>query len=326
LGIQRAIGRSVFSASYVGSQNRHQNFYTETNLANQALLPSLLSAQTVYNAALPYVGYHSINLATNEANGDYNSLQLAMRGNVKSDLNYQLGYTYSHSNDPSSNGTGSGGDLQAVSDPYAGWKYDFGPSAFDRRNVFFANFVYQIPFLKNSENKMLKTFVGGWEISGIVTAESGAPVNLTIGSYAGGSPCIIVPNCSDRPNVTGSVIYPHTVSQWFSVSNFSAPAPGTWGNLGHNAIRGPGRDNWDLSLFKNFLLSESRGSSLQFRAEFFNIWNHTQFHGDVGNGGLANSINFTSVTAGGAFAGGNTGAITSAYDSRTIQLGLKLIF
>jgi Carboxypeptidase regulatory-like domain len=325
LGVQRAIGKSVFSASYVGSQNRHQNFYQETNLANQSILPSFLCtgcSSATYNAALPYLGYHAVEMSTNEANGDYNSLQLAMRGTVKSDLTYQLGYTYAHSNDPSTNGTGSGGDLNPVSNPYEGWKYDWGPSAFDRRNVFFANFVYDIPLLRNSENKWLKTFVGGWEVSGVVTAETGAPVNLTIGSFAG-SPCNVVPNCSERPDISGSLVYPHTVSQWFSTSNISAPAIGTWGNLGHNAIRGPGRDNWDLSLFKNFLLSESRGSSLQFRAEFFNIWNHTQFKGDVGNGGLNNSISFNSD---GSVAANGVGAITAAYDPRTIQFGLKLIF
>ncbi len=325
LGVQRAIGRSVFSASYVGSQNRHQNLYNETNLPAFSTIPSFIGPNgdpTPYNAALPYLGFHSVEMASNEGNGDYNSIQLAMRGTVKTDLTYQLGYTYAHSNDPSTNATGSGGDLQAVSNPYAGWKYDFGPSAFDRRNVFFANFVYQIPFLKNSENKLLKATVGGWEISGVVTAESGAPVNLTIGSYPG-NPCNVIPNCSDRPDVSGSIIYPHTVGQWFSVANFTAPAAGTWGDLGHNAIRGPGRDNWNLALFKNFLLSESHGLNLQFRAEFFNVWNHTQFQGDVGNGGIANSISYT---AAGTFAGGNTGAITSAYDPRTIQLGLKLLF
>jgi hypothetical protein len=314
LGIQRAIGRSVFSASYVGSQNRHQNFYNESNLANQALLPTLAQSanQSTYNAFLPYVGFHSINLSTNEANGDYNSLQLAMRGTVKTDLTYQLGYTYAHSNDSSTNGTGSGGDLQSVSNPYAGWKYDFGPSAFDRRQVFFANFVYQIPFLKNSENKMLKTFVGGWEISGVVTAESGAPLNV---GTSGTTVCSVVPNCSDRPNLIGPITYPHTVNEWFSTSSFAAPTLGTWGNLTHNAIRGPGRDNWNMSLFKNFLLSESRGSTLQFRAEFFNLWNHTQFMGDIGNGGIGTTLG-----------GGNFGVITNAFDPRTIQLGLKLLF
>jgi hypothetical protein len=330
LGIQRAIGKSVFSASYVGSQNRHQSFYQEINLPNQSQLSSLVASSQSYNAALPYLGFHAITLANNEANGDYNSLQLAMRGTLKSDLTYQVGYTYAHSNDPSTLGTGSGGDLQTVSNPYAGWKYDFGPSAFDRRNVFFANFVYQIPFLKNSENKMLKTFVGGWEVSGVVTAQSGAPVNLNIGSYPG-NPCNVInnptfgnPTCFDRPDLVGSITYPHTVGQWFSVSDFATPAAGSWGNLGHNAIRGPGRDNWNLSLFKNFLLSESRGSSLQFRAEFFNVWNHTQFQGNVGNGGIVNSIAFTS--AGALAPNQNTGAITSAFDPRTIQLGLKLIF
>jgi hypothetical protein len=333
LGVQRAIGRSVFSASYVGSQNRHQSIYQEANLPNQSQLASLLASPQGYNTAVPYSGYHSITLASNEANGDYNSLQLAMRGSVKSDLTYQVGYTYSHTNDPSTNGTGSGGDLQTVSNPYASWKYDFGPSAFDRRNVFFANFVYQLPFLKSSENRMLKTLVGGWEVSGVITAESGAPVNLNIGSYPG-DPCNIITNpgvvnCFDRPDVVGSITYPHTVGQWFSVGNFAAPAAGAWGNLGHNAIRGPGRDNWNLSLFKNFLLSESRGSSLQFRAEFFNIWNHTQFQGDVGNGGISNSISFLAPVGGQPPAlahNQNTGAITSAFDPRTIQLGLKLVF
>ena len=177
VGVQRSIGRSVFSASYVGTQNRHQSFLSETNLAPESLLPTLVNNQGVYNATLPYLGFHSLNMAQNSANGDYNSLQLTMRGSIKSDLTYQVGYTYSHANDPSPF-NGNGGDLDTISNPYAGWKYDFGPSVFDRRQVFFANFVYQIPFLKNSENKLLKTFVGGWEVSGVVVAQSGAPLNI----------------------------------------------------------------------------------------------------------------------------------------------------
>ena len=311
VGVQRSIGRSVFSASYVGTQNRHQSFLSETNLAPESLLPTLVNNQGVYNATLPYLGFHSLNMAQNSANGDYNSLQLTMRGSIKSDLTYQVGYTYSHANDPSPF-NGNGGDLDTISNPYAGWKYDFGPSVFDRRQVFFANFVYQIPFLKNSENKLLKTFVGGWEVSGVVVAQSGAPLNI---GMTGTTVCSVVPNCSDRPDLVGPITYPHTVAQWFSTSSFAAPALGTWGNLGHDALRGPGNDNWNLALFKNFLLSESRGSNLQFRAEFFNVWNHTQFLGDVANGGI--STNFGSS---------NFGAITNAADPRTIQLGLKLVF
>jgi hypothetical protein len=317
IGVQQAIGRSVLSASYVGTQNRHQNYYSETNLAPQGLLPSYVTGSNTvpYNAVVPYVGYHSVEFARNEANGDYNSFQVAMRGSLlNNDLTYQVGYTYSHTNDSFNYGSqSSAGDLYQVGDPYLGWKYDFGPSPFDRRNVFFTNFVYQIPLFKNNQNHMLKMTLGGWEISGIVTAESGAPLNITLGGHSVSS---IVPNTLNRPDLTStSLNNPHTVAQWFDTSVFAVPAPGTWGNTPHDYVRGPGRQNWNLSLFKNFVFSETRGSNLQFRAEFFNIWNHPQWIGDLANGGISTSK-----------AASNFGAVTNAYDPRIIQLALKLTF
>jgi hypothetical protein len=317
LGIQQSIGRSVLSVSYVGSQNRHQNYVTETNLPNQSLLSpyvNKVSGIAPYNSILPYLGFKSINMAQNEANSDYNSLQVAMRGSVlTNDLTYQIGYTYSHANDSfTTNGSVSAGDLSNVSNPYLGWKYDFGPGSFDRRNIFFTNFVYQIPLLKNSQNRLLKTTLGGWEISGIVTASSGAPLNIGLN---GQNVASIVPNTANRPNQNGSGSDPHTVNEWFDTSIYSAPAAGLWGNTTHNSVRGPGRQNWNLSFFKNFVFNETRGSNLQFRAEFFNIWNHTQFQGDQLNGGISRN-----------FGASNFGAVTSAYDPRIIQLALKLNF
>jgi hypothetical protein len=80
-------------------------------------------------------------------------------------------------------------------------------------------------------------------------------------------------------------------------------------------VYGPGRDDWNLSLFKNFVISESRGSSFQFRVESFNPWNHTQFKGDYNNGGISSN-----------FGANNFGAVTAAFDPREFQLGAKLIF
>ena len=315
LGLQQAIGKSVLSVSYVGSQNRHQNYYSETNLPAESLLPGFVTTSSLaqtYNSFVPYLGYNSVRMAQNEANGDYNSLQVAMRGTLlKTDLTYQLGYTYSHTND-SFNSGGSAGDLYNVSDPYLGWKYDFGPSAFDRRQIFFANFVYQIPLLRHSDNKLLKTALGGWEVSGIVSAISGAPLNIGLNGQSVSS---IVPNTANRPNLTGAMSNPHTVNEWFDTAVFSAPAAGLWGDTPHNYVRGPGRDEWNLSLIKNFIFSEERGSMLPFRAEFFNGWNHTQFQGDSFNGGISTNLGAS-----------NFGAVTNAYDPRTIQLGLKLLF
>lgn len=315
LGIQQSLGgKSVLSVSYVGSQNRHQNFYAETNLPPQSLLPGFVTSSAEnYNASVPYVGYNSVLMAQNEANGDYNSLQVSFRGTtLRNDLTYQVAYTYSHTNDSFDGITESDGDLYNISDPYKGWKYDYGPSAFDIRNNFFVNFVYQVPLLKNSANAVLRTTLGGWEISGIITAISGAPLNIGLN---GQNVASVVPNTANRPNVSGSMINPHTVEKWFDTSVFSIPAPGTWGDEPHNGVRGPGRDNWNISFFKNFLLNEERGANLQFRAEFFNLWNHPQWVGDTLNGGISTN-----------YGANNFGAVTSAYDARTIQLALRFSF
>jgi hypothetical protein len=116
-------------------------------------------------------------------------------------------------------------------------------------------------------------------------------------------------NATNRPNYGGGISYPQTVSQYFNTSVFSEPAPGQWGTLGKGLIRGPGRDNWNVSLFKNFLLSEQRNSRLEFRVETFNTFNHTQFNGIS-----------TSYSA------SNFGAVTSVWDPRVFQLGMKLLF
>jgi len=315
LGIQQAMGQTILSVAYVGSQNRHQSFYSETNLPPESLLPGFVTNSALaqnYNANVLYRGYTSVNMAQDEANGNYNSVQVSFRGSaLKNDLTWQIGYTYSRTKDTSYS-YGDGGDLNNISNPYEGWKYDYGPSAFDIRNIFFNNFVYQIPLLKNSSKRLLKTTLGGWEISGIISVTSGAPLNIGL---AGQNVVNIVPNTANRPNVSGTLKNPHTVSQWFDTSVFSVPAPGTWGDEPANAVRGPGRDNWNISLFKNFIFNADRGTNLQFRAEFFNIWNHPQWIGDTFNGGISTN-----------YGASNFGAVTSAHDPRTIQLALKFSF
>jgi hypothetical protein len=316
LGIQQAIQKAVLSITYVGSQNRHQSFNAETNLPSASLLPGFVSnsslAQT-YNGTVPYVGYNSVLMARNEGNADYNSIQISFRGTtLNNDLAFQAGYTYSQTNDFFDGQTASGGDLYNASNPYEGWKYDFGPSAFDIRSSFFTNFVYRIPLFRNSGNRLLRTTLGAWEVSGIVTATSGAPLNIGL---AGQNVANIVPNTTNRPDITGTMKNTHTVEEWFDTSVFSVPAPGTWGNESHNGVRGPGRDNWNISLFKNFPFDEERSTNLQFRAEFFNIWNHPQWVGDALNGGISTN-----------YGAGNFGTVTSAYDPRTIQLALKFSF
>jgi hypothetical protein len=314
LGIQQSIGTSVLSLSYVGAQNRHQNYYTNIDLAPLGSLPAFVEGTNTvpYNSLVAYPGYHGIEVSQNEGNGEYNALQASYRGTLKgSELTYQFGYTYSHTNDANSNSS-SALDLGQISNPYLGWKYDFGPSAYDHQNIFFANFVYDIPFLRHNDNRFIRTALGGWEVAGIITAESGAPLNIGLNGQSVSS---IVPDTSERPNETGTPNNPHTVAEWFDTSIYSAPLPGTWGDTPRNSVWGPGRQNWDLSFYKNFVFNEERGTLLQLRGEFFNIWNHPQWIGDTLNGGISTN-----------FGASNFGQVTNAYDPRVIQLALKLYF
>ena len=307
IGVQRQISaKSVLSIAYVGNQNRHQNDYGESNLPDQSALPSLI-AGGIYTVApgLPYPGFHSIRMSANEANSHYNSFQVDLTSQLGRDLSLRAFYTLSRTIDPTTAGNG-GGDLGNISNPYAGWKYDVGPGGFDRTHNASVNFIYDIPVFRHNGNRLLKTALGGWEVSGIVTITSGLPINpqLTGGQSANG-----LPNATNRPDQVGHVSYPHTVAEWFDTSAFVKPAMGAFGNAGHNSLRGPGRDNWNLSLFKSFVISETRGSRFELRVESFNTWNHTEFN-QVSNG-LGSS---------------NFGQVTSAFDPRVFQLGAKLYF
>jgi hypothetical protein len=306
VGVQRQLGaRSVLGISYVGNQNRHQNDYRETNLPDESYLGALIGGASYTQApGLPYPGFHSIDLSENEANSHYNALQVDLTSQVGHDLTLRAYYTLSRTID-AVNGNG-GQDLQNVSNPYAGWVYDNGPGGYDRTHNAAVNFIYDLPILRSSQNRFLKSTLGGWEVSGIVTVTSGLAINpqLTGGQSTNG-----LPNATNRPDLIGPVTYPHTVAQWFSTSAFTDPTVGAWGDAGHNSLRGPGRDNWNLSLFKSFVLSEARGSRLELRVESFNTWNHTEF-------------NQVSTSLGSS----NFGQITSAFDPRVFQLGGKIYF
>ncbi|MGA7765490.1 MAG: carboxypeptidase regulatory-like domain-containing protein [Candidatus Sulfotelmatobacter sp.] len=316
-GVQQAVGaNAVLSVSYVGSQGRRENYYQATNLPAIGDLPVLIKpgAPSVnVDPTLTYPGFGGIRLAFNGANASYNSLQTSLTGTVKHDLHLQVSYTLAKAMDATT-ATGSGGDLQNATNPYQGWRYDWGPSVYDRRNVFFANFVYDLPAFRNSASHLMKSTLGGWEVSGIITEETGAPVNLGVSGTTASS---IIGNTGTRPNVSGPISYTKTAAQWFNTSVFSAPAcvtgPDCYGNLGFDAIRGPGHNNFDLSLLKNFAFTER--FRMEFRAEAFNAFNHTQFEGNANLGGIGTNVG-----------SGNFGQITSAYDGRQLQLALKLMF
>jgi len=311
IGVQRQLGRdSMLSIAYVGNQNRHQSDYRETNLPAESDLVNLIGASSfTYDSAVPYVGFSSIRQMEMAENGHYNGLQFSFRSRLKQGLTLDAAYTWSRSIDP---GTNTNADDANTDNPYDRY-YDYGPSILDRTDVAFVSLVYDIPFLRHSNNPALRVGLGGWQLSAIGTMETGLPLAIGLGGTYGSQSSNAVQNGTNRPDISGSVSYTKSYGQWFS-GDFSAPTPSAsapygWGNLAQGAVRAPGRDDWNIALFKDFVFSEKRGSLLELRFESFNTWNHTQFNG----------VNTT-------FGAGGFGAVNSVWDPRIFQFAVKIKF
>jgi hypothetical protein len=219
----------------------------------------------------------------------------------------QLAYTWSHEIDE------VGNDLNGVSDPF-NIKYDRGNGGLDRRNIFNANYIYNLPFYAHSSNGFLHAALGGWSVSGITVAQSGTGLYIT---YNGPDTLGLGGGTPNRPNQVAPISYPKTVNAWFSASSFASPvAPWNggpnqgFGNAAKGDVVGPGLFNFNLSVFKAIpLTSRERGPMLELRFEGFNVFNHTEFQNvDTGS------------------TDGNFGAVVSTYDPRTLQLGAKFSF
>jgi hypothetical protein len=289
---------------YVGNQSRQQNYYSDINLPDPSNIPGLIAGTTQRNNVNLYQGFGSINTSADGANAYYNGLQVDLNSQIKQDLSLHVFYTLSRGYDPTTAGSG-GGDLGTVSNSYEGWKYDWGRGGYDRLHNLSFNFIYDLPFMRHSSHALARALVGGWEVSGIVTIESGTPLNVTLSGSQGSNGV----GGTNRPDKAGAVVTPHTKQQWVTSSGFAAPAVGAWGNYPHNGLNGPGRDNWNLSLFKNFLINEARDSHFELRLETFNTFNHPQIQGM--NLGLGNS---------------DFGVPNSFFPGRIVQLGGKISF
>ena len=313
LGIQQQLrSNMVASIGYVGNTSSHLSQTADINTV-PADDPNRIhicggncGATGGYNANYdrPYLGFAGINIVENQGNAHYDGLQATLRTQAWRNLTFGIAYTWSHAWDVI--------DAQLFNnlDDPMNPRYQYGTAGFDRRNVAAVNFDYNVPIFQNS-NGLSKTFLGGWTLSGIVLAQSGLPLSVNAANdnlgFGG--------DTTNHANQLGTVTYPHTFKQWFNPSAFAQPAPLTWGNASKNSVKGPGRDNWNLSLYKDFHIHERVG--FQFRAETFNTWNHTQFTG----------VN-TSVLTGSSTSPYNSsaGQVNATGDPRVFQLGGRIYF
>ncbi len=272
-----------------------------TSTANSAILDQLR----------PYQGYRSITMLQPRYNSNYHSLQTQLDWRFAETSQVQVAYTWSK------NLTDSQNDRSNAPQNSYDIRSEYSRGALDRRHIFVANYIYELPFFKEGKGAAGK-LLGGWETSGIVTLQSGLPFTATTSAFdpagLGFVPALVAggrPNLICDPNQGA----PRTLEQYFNTACFQAnPAAGatnvsnTVGNAQRGIINGPPTYRVDMSLMKNFRFGES--TRLQLRAEAFNIFNHTNF----------NTFSSTNVTS------GLFGRVGTVRDPRTIQLGAKFYF
>jgi len=268
--------------------------------------------------------------------GNYNALVVDFRHDLSHSIQFRANYTWSKNlDDGSAWNTSVSSNTPAFVEVPSLPHLDYGASATDIRHIASFNGTYDLPFgaghlfLANT-GKLSGRFISGWSVATIANLQTGFPFSPQLGYNPTGSGDSRNPV---RPNVNpafSGVLYnkastAQKVTQYFNPSAFSAPAYGTVGNAPRDGLVGPGFADWDLSLLKSTELSER--TRLQFRAEFFNILNHT-------NLSLPNEVVYSAGPTQGTTANQNTvaalgspGVISAtANTSRQIQLGLKLLF
>ncbi len=333
-GIQYSLSsNTLLGVGYAGSHQIHQGLNVDIN---QVPTADLLSVYEYENSGgflginpdtvRPYLGYSHIYVNSREAVTRYNSLQTSLERRLARGLQLQLSYTFSHliSDGPNQDTEGHGRPVQNAYDIPA--EKSFGTQ--DQPHSLSVNAVWEIPAFANSGNRLLKTGLGGWQLNGIYSLRSGLPQTVCLDhdvvGLASGTDICERADVLSNPNLDRGQ---RSVTEFFDIAAFQLQAPGTFGNSGRNNVRGPGINNFDLSLFKDFSLPHIKGLGgsenprLQFRTEFFNAFNHTQFA----------SINTTfvpsqDVAGSGSSSNSPFGTVSSTRTPRQIQFALKFLF
>ncbi len=320
-GIQRQLAPgTILTVNYTGNVDRHMQAGVSFAAVN-------LNKANIVTGARPYSGFADENLDTDSLNSSYNALQVQFKRTVGR-LTLQTNYTWSHEIDDLVN------VFSGFSNP-VNPAVDWGSGDWDVRHNLSASYVYNLPTLDNS-HAVMRGILGGWQSSSIVQVRSGLPVNVQLVSGFFGIPI--------RPDlVSGQSLMLSGTSWPDSRYNIDAYAvqpnyDGSWGTLqqgvGRNTMRGPGFFQWDFSMMKNFRIREK--TTLQFRADIFNLFNHPNFYQP--DGGICTSVTPASGTtpascvpnpAFGRVAqtvAGGLGTQIGTGTARQVQFALKLLF
>ena len=241
------------------------------------------------------------NITTDESNGNssYHALQLWLNRRFSDRLAFQAAYTWGHA----ISDVALTSFTNTTSDPF-NFASDKGDADLDRRQTFVGNVVYVLPSFR-SWGKAAQFALGDWQLNAIASHFGATPIDITTGANTIGTASAV----GQRPNYTGAPLYLHTgdSTQHLNPAAFARPAAGQLGTLGKGSVRGKPITNVDFSMAKNWRLKERYG--FQFRAEFFNVFNHPNF------------VGFDTDIRNGTF-----GTLNTTQASREIQLGIKFTF
>ncbi len=323
---QQITPNTSLSVGYVGSHGYHELLSADANLPVSTTCPALpcpasYPAGTLYYPANAPLANNTVSNTTqwfSEGISSYNGLELDVNHRLARGLQFRGVYTFSKALDDGDNvntsvATNSPAFVANPLDP----KADYGRASFDIRHAGVLNATYDLPFGGGSRtvNPWLARVLGNWQVSAIETLQSGLPFTPQLSynpSNDGDSRNPVRP--SVNANFSGSVIEGGP-NHYFNPSAFVQPLPGTYGNLGRNTLPGPSLVQTDISAAKRFSFTEHR--ALQFRAEIFNVLNHTNFN-------TPNPVVYASATSGPS---PTAGVITStATSSRQVQFGLKFLW
>lgn len=318
LGIQAQFTPSLtMELTYVGMKTDHN----QLNLTDNTVLPNAMGPGPFEaTKRLPYPAYGQFGYDENESYGNYNSLQFKAEKRLSQGLSFLGAYTWSHCLDINSDPYGDVGPQ----DPY-NLRAEYSSCDSDFRQVFSLSYVYQLPFGRGQHfgrgwDRGLNAVLGGWQTSGIESAQTGPPFTVQVGfdnSNTGVG--------SDRAELIGNPVpsgFVQNWQHWDDAASFAVPAPYTYGDTAREFLRGPGHNTFDFSLMKNFNFKEAK--YVQFRAEAFNIFNRVNLAtpGQTASPGYANLGGTGAV----AITSPNPFQILSAGPARIVQFSLKLVF
>ena len=312
---RRLFRKATVEVSYVGSRGDNLIRPTNPNFPQPADVVALQSTVAgAVNPARPFRSYGTITMRETTAKSRYQGLLSAFRWQFGPSGTLSANYTWSR------NRTDSTNDRDAVDIPQnpANVAAEYADARTDRRHIFSASYVYELPFFRESSNAILKIALGGWQIAGITYVNSGPPVNriaVDTKNFARGSFADLIGDPqAGQLNTSG------TPPMWFNPAAFAPPADGTFGNSGRAPFRQPGFYKWDITLSKNFYLTKT--VRLQFRADFINAFNQVNWASDPSTNSIDNTCTTSLTTC--TIATDTFGQLVSVRAPREIQLGLKL--